>query len=104
MKDDISEIITNAQCYTLNSQTSIYSYSNNTRITYTQIGGKWYKTAQQTYTNLPVNAYCVSYNTISDISSYNYYLPIYEAIALVLALFVWFFVFKLVSKFIRWKA
>lgn len=43
MKDDVSEIITNAECYTINSATSIYAYKNNTRETYTQIGGKWKK-------------------------------------------------------------
>lgn len=104
MTDDISEIPSNASCYTVNSQSSIYSYRGGTRDTFTQIGGKWYKTATSSYTNIPNNAVCWSYSDIAAINSNSVYLPIYEFIALTLAVFVWFFVFKLVSKFIRWKA
>lgn len=103
MTDDISEIVTNASCYTINSQTSIYSYSGNVRRTYTQIGGKWLQTAQTTYSNIPTTSYCVSYDTISSLNSYSYMQPIFEFIALIMALFVWFFCFKLWSKLIWWR-
>lgn len=75
--DDISEIEQNATCYTINSQTSIYSYRNNTRSTYTQIGSKWYKTAQTTYTTLPNNIVCVPYSTLSELASNAQLTPIY---------------------------
>ena len=103
MTDDISEIVTNASCYTINSQTSIYSYSGNVRRTYTQIGGKWYQTAQTTYSSFPPSSYCVSYDTISDLNSNAAFEPIYDFIALILALFVWFFVYTLWSKLILWR-
>lgn len=75
--DDISEIEQNASCYTINSPTNIYSYRNNTRNTYTQIGSKWYKTAQSNYNTLPNNIVCVPYSTISTLSSNAQLTPVY---------------------------
>lgn len=88
MKDDISEIVENAQCYTINSATSIYAYKNNTRETYTQIGGKWKKSAQSSYNSIPVGAYCVSYSEIESINSYAMFEPLYVFNSLLVALFV----------------
>lgn len=104
MSDDISEIPNNASCYTINSQSSIYIYRSNTRDTYTQIGGKWFKTATSNYTNIPTNTVCRSYSDIESLNSNAAWYPTYQIIAFGLAVFVWFFVYKLVSKFIRWKA
>lgn len=104
MKDDFSELETNATCYTLNSATSIYSYRNNIRSTYTQVGGKWYKTATQSYTNLPTNTICFSYNDITGLSSNAQFSPIFEVIAFSLAVFVWFVVYRLISRLIKWRS
>lgn len=103
MKDDISEIINNATCYTINSATSIYAYSNNIRNTYTQIGGKWYKTAETTYSYLPTSSYCVSYSNISDLNSNAAFEPIYLFIAFILAVFVWRFVYFIWSRLVRYR-
>lgn len=103
MKDDISEIIDNATCYTINSTTSIYAYRSNIRYTYTQIGGKWYQTAQTTYSSVPSNAYCVSYSTISDLNSNAVFEPIFIFIAFILAVFVWFIVYRIWSKLVRYR-
>lgn len=103
MKDDFSEVINNASCYTLNSATSLYAYSNNIRHTYTQIGGKWYKTAETTYTNLPYNAYCLSYSSVTDLNSNAAFEPIFIFIGFVLAIFVWFIIYRLWSVLVRYR-
>lgn len=77
MIDDSSQIIQNAECYTINSPTSIYSYANRVRSSYTQIGGKWYKTAESSYITIPSGAYCVSYNDITTLSSNAAFYPLY---------------------------
>lgn len=103
MKDDFSNVPTGASCYSFNSATSLYVYRNNTRDTYTQIGGKWYKTASSSYTNVPTNTVCWSYSDVIAINSKAEFFPIYEFIAILLALFVWFFVYKLISRLIKWR-
>lgn len=103
MTDDFSELPTNATCYTLNSATSIYVYRSNIRDTYTQVGGKWYKTATTNYTNIPTNTICWNYSDITAINSKAEYFPIYEFIAVLLALFVWFFVYKLIARLFKWR-
>lgn len=103
MKDNFTELETGASCYVLNSSTSIYSYKNGVRSSYVQVGGKWYKTAQNAYSGLPSSSVCYSYNDITAINSKAEYFPIYEFIAIILAVFVWWFVFKLVSRLFRWR-
>lgn len=103
MKDDTSEIINNATCYTLNNATSIYAYRNNVRSTYTQVGGKWYKTAETTYSSVPSSSYCLSYNDISDLNSNAAFEPIFLFIGFCLAIFVWKFVYFLWSRLVRYR-
>lgn len=103
MKDDVSEIINNATCYTLNNATSIYAYRDNVRNTYTQVGGKWYKTAETTYSSVPFSAYCLSYNDISDLNSNAAFEPIFVFIAFCLAIFVWKFVYFMWSRLVRYR-
>lgn len=86
--DDVSEIETNASCYQISSPTSIYSFRNNIRSTYTQIGSKWYKTSQTNYTNLPNNTFCVSYNTIQTLNSSAELTPLYAFCALFISIAV----------------
>lgn len=103
MVDDTSQVQKNAECYTINSATSIYSYSNRVRSTYTQIGGKWYKTAESSYLNLPTGAYCVDFNTISTLSSNAQFFPLYLSVAFALAVFVWFFAWSLFRRLFVWR-
>lgn len=100
MKDDVSEIITNASCYVINNQSSIYAYRNNTRSNYTQIGGKWFKTSEQTYTNLPVNSVCYSYSDIEALNSNASFEPIYLFIGFCLVALVIYLFFKLIRGFL----
>lgn len=86
MNDDFSELETGSSCYAISSATSIYSYKNNTRSTYTQIGGKWLKTQQSTYNTIPTSSICFSYADITAINSKAEYAPIYEFIAFCLLL------------------
>lgn len=103
MKDDTSNIETGSSCYVVNNSTTIYSYKNNNRTTYIQIGGKWFKNAVQTYTTLPNNSVCWSYTDIESLNSNAELYPIFEFIALSLAFLVWYIIFKLISRLIKWK-
>ena len=103
MTDDFTDLPNNAQCYVVNSATSIYVYRNNTRDTYTQIGGKWYQTAESSYISVPSSSVCWSYTDITSLNSRAEYYPIYAFIALVLAVFVWYFVYRLMSRLIKWR-
>ncbi len=103
MTDDTSNIETGASCYVVNNATSIYSYKNGSRKTYVQIGGKWFLSAQTTYYSVPDNAVCWAYNDIRSLSSNAEFFPLYEFIALCLAVFVWYVVFKLITRLVKWK-
>lgn len=103
MKDDFSSIETGSSCYVLNNATTIYSYKNSVRTTYIQVGGKWYKNAVSNYYDIPNNAVCWSYSDITSLNSNAAFEPIYLMIAFCLSIFVWFFVFRLVSKLFRWR-
>lgn len=103
MTDDFTELETGASCYVLNNQSSIYSYKAGVRTTYIQVGGKWNKTAVQNYTSVPSNTVCWTYADITSLNSNAQFYPIYAYIALVMAIFVWYFVFRLLSRLIRWR-
>lgn len=104
MTDDFSELETNASCYTINSTTSIYAYRSNIRSSYTQIGGKWFKSAQTSYTSVPTNSVCYSYSDITELSSNAVYYPFLVAIAFSLAVFVFMFAFKVFwDNLVRWR-
>lgn len=101
MTDDFSSLTTGAQCYVLNNATTIYSYKNNLRETFVQVGGKWKKTAQSTYNTIPSGTYCISYNEITSLNSNAAFEPIYAVIAFGLAVFVWACVWSLWRKVLR---
>lgn len=103
MKDDTSNIETGSSCYVVNNATTIYSYKGSIRKTYIQIGGKWFLSSQSNYYNIPDNSICWSYDDITSLNSNAEFLPIYDMIALTLAVFVWCIVFKLISRLIKWK-
>lgn len=103
MTDDFSDLITGAQCYVLNNATSIYAYKNNIRSSYVQISGRWIKSAEQNYTTIPNNSFCISYNDLTQISSNTFWLPVYEFIAFALAVFVFALVWGLFRRLGRWR-
>lgn len=98
IKDDISNIETGASCYVLNSATSIHAYKNNTRKTYSEVGGKWFLSSQSTYTSVPSNSVCWSYTDIAKLSHYAYVEPIYYSFALMFSLFILIFSFMLLFR------
>ena len=103
MKDDFSEVVTNATCYVLYSETVIYAYRNNVRYTYTKVGSKWWLRQQDNYSTIGNNYNCYSYDVISTINSKPEFEPIFLAIAFALVVFVyllWFMIFKRIT---RWK-
>lgn len=103
MTDDFTNIETGASCYVFSSPTTIYSYKANTRTSYIQVGGKWYKSSISSYYSIPDSAFCYTYDDITKVNTNAAYYPIFEFIALLLAVFVWFFVFRLFSRLIRWR-
>lgn len=104
MTDDTSNIETGASCYVVNNATSIYSYKNGSRKTYIQIGGKWFLSAQSTYYSVPDNAVCWSYSDITSLNTHAEFYPQFMFIALAMAVFVWYIVFKLITRLVKWKA
>lgn len=97
MSDDVSAI-PNTGCNVINSSTVIYNYSSNVRKTYIQVGGRWYYTSQSSYTNIPTGAQCVD---ISSVNSNAVFYPIFIFIAFVLAVFVWWVVWRFIRPFLR---
>lgn len=103
MTDDFTGLINNASCYSVNNSTSIYAYRNNVRYSYTQIGGRWYETAQQTYTNIPSSTTCYTYSDITALNTFSYMQPIFYFIAFLLGILVWTMCFWMWSKLIHWR-
>lgn len=102
MYDDVSAI-PNSGCTTINSSTVIYNYSNNVRRTYTQVGGKWYYTAQQSYTNIPTAAVCVSLSDYA-LSSKAEFEPFYMFMSMIIALFVIIGCFLVMfGRWLKWR-
>ena len=103
MTDDFSEIDKNATCYTLNSATSIYSYRDYIRYSYTQIGGKWYKTGQTPYHDLPINTLCRTYDDITAINSKAEFAPVYAGIAFALVFVTLALFWATIRKITIWR-
>lgn len=103
MKDDTSEIISNASCYQINSDTSIYAYRSNVRYSYVRIGSEWKNTAQQQYTNIGNNVICYNFSDIVALNSHQVFEPIYVTIAFICVVFVWFLWFVVFRRITKWK-
>lgn len=101
MKDDFTNIPNNAQCYTLNNASSISAYLNSTRDTYTQVGGKWYKSATSDYYTVPDHAICWSYNDITSLNSNAQFYPIFYTIGFLLAIFAFRFIWRIVRPLFK---
>lgn len=98
IKDDVSEIETGASCYVLNSATSIYSYKSGSRKTYSEIGGKWFLSAESVYNTIPSNAVCWSYSDIAELSHFGYMEPVYISFSLIFGVFILIFSFMLLFR------
>lgn len=79
-KDDVSDIPTTG-CNVLNSQSSIYNYYNGVRQTFVQIGGKWIKNGESSYTYTPSGLTCIDVSTLNSNAAFE---PIFYAIAFML--------------------
>lgn len=97
MSDDVSAIPTTG-CNVLSSPTTLYNYSSSTRRTYIQVGGKWIYTSQSSYSTVPSGAQCIDIDVLSSRSEFY---PIFIFIAFILAIFVWFVVWKLIRPILR---
>lgn len=99
MNDDVS-VIPSSGCNVISNSSTIYNYSSNVRKTYIQIGGKWYYTQSSDYYSIPSGYQCVD---VSSINSKAEFYPVYVLIAFILAVFVWWFVWRLVRPLLRFK-
>lgn len=79
-KDDVSDIPTTG-CNVLNSQSSLYNYNNGVRQTFVQVGGKWIKTGENTYSYTPSGINCIDVSTLNSNAAFE---PIFYAIAFML--------------------
>lgn len=79
-KDDVSAIPTTG-CNVLNSQSIIYNYYNGVRQTFVQVGGKWIKNSETTYTYNPGGLVCIDISTLNSNAAFE---PIFYAIAFML--------------------
>lgn len=103
MTDNFNELETGASCYVLNNASTIYSYKGSVRKTYIQVGGKWYYTTQSTYNTIPSGAVCFSYSDITKLNSNAVFEPFLIGLSFCLAVFVWWAVFSLFSRLVRWR-
>lgn len=99
MTDDFSEVVSGG-CNVFTSPSNMYNYSRNIRRTYTNIGGKWIYTAEQTYSSLPNNYVCVD---ISGISSNSEWYPLYGFIAFSLVVFLIFMFWAVIKRLLLWR-
>lgn len=104
MTDNFDELETGASCYVLNNATTIYSYKNGVRKTYIQVGGKWHHSTQSNYYDVPSGSVCYSYSDITKLNSNAVFEPFLIGLSFCLAVFVWWAVFSLFSRLVRWKA
>lgn len=101
MKDDFSELPTNASCYAIASESVIYTYSNSVRDTYTKMGSKWLKTASSSYNIVPSNYRCFTYSDLTNINSYEVFYPFFYTIGFVLAIFAFRFIWKIIRPLFK---
>lgn len=79
-RDDVSAIPTTG-CNVLNSQSSIYNYYNGIRQTFVQVGGKWIKNGETTYSYNPSGFVCIDVTSLNSNAAFE---PIFYTIAFML--------------------
>lgn len=91
-KIDVSELHTTANCYTL-SQSYVYAYTGNRRISYLLLNNKLIWNNEQEYSKLPDN--CLTYQEIASIpSSNNWVVPFYHMAAIFSCLAIFFLAYR----------
>lgn len=103
MTDNFEDLETGGSCYVLNNATTIYAYKGGVRKSYIQVGGKWHYTSQSAYSSVPSGAVCYSYNDITQLNSNAVYEPFLVGLAFCLAVFVWWAVFSVFGRLVRWR-
>lgn len=103
MTDDFTELITNASCYAINSENTIYAYRNNARYSYTRVGAKWWLRQTDNYNTIPSYYNCYSYDDIVGINSKPEFEPIFGLISLGLVILVYLLWFNIFKRITRWK-
>ena len=78
--DDVSSI-PKSGCNVVNSKSVIYNYNNGVRSTFTEIGGKWIKTGETTYSYNPNGLVCITNTELENFSSYSYMTPVFYMVA-----------------------
>lgn len=99
MHDDVSSI-PNTGCNVLSNDSVVYNYHNNVRKTYIKVGSTWYYTSTSNFNSFPAGYQCVDVSTFNSRAEFY---PIYIFLAFILAIFVWFFVWRLIKPLIRWR-
>lgn len=103
MKDDFSELIDNASCYYISSESSIYAFRGNVRYRYTKLGAKWLYTEASSYNTFNSGYNCRSYDDIVSINSNVGFEPIYVFIALICVVFTYWLWFNIFKRITKWK-
>lgn len=82
--DDVSAIPSTG-CNVLNNQTTLYNYYNGVRSSFVQVGGRWFKNGESTYSYNPNGLVCID---VSQLKSNAAFEPIFYSIAFMLFLTV----------------
>lgn len=99
MTDDFSAVPSGG-CNSFNSATSMYHYANNIRQTYTNFGGKWVKTAENSYYSIPDNVVCVDVSSIDSNATFE---PVYMFFAYVLVFSVIGLFWYVIRRLLLWR-
>lgn len=99
MKDDTSAIDSTA-CNVLYRHDTLHSYSQGSRRTYIENGGKWYYQGSTPTSVVPDSASCID---VSELSSYAFMWPIYYAISGIMVFIAVYMFFGLIRRLVRWR-
>lgn len=88
-KDDVSAIPT-IGCNVVNSQTTIYNYNNGIRQAFVQIGGRWIKNGESTYSYTPSGLICVDVSSLNSNAAYEpfYYMTAFALFCVSVFVFI----------------
>lgn len=89
-RDDVSDIPTTG-CNVLNNQSVIYNYYNGVRSSYVQVGGKWLKNGETTYSYNPGSLVCIDVRTLNSNAAFEpfFYLTAFILFVATILLFRW---------------
>lgn len=99
MTDDFSSVPSGG-CNVFTSNSSLYHYSQGSRSTFLNFGGKWIKTSTSSYSTIPSGYECVD---ISSISSNSTWEPLYMAIAFALVVATIGLFWYVIRRLLLWR-